>query len=131
VLLKKYEVYTISEFLNKEGDLKKIDRFISHLKKDKIKYLKVVVILALLIPGTTLKVFADSFITDTGLQYYDYIKQLGYVICLFGAAVEAIKCVATGTLDQISKIAIKYAAFGLLIVFLPKFVNLIFSIGGN
>ncbi|WP_286233383.1 hypothetical protein [Romboutsia ilealis] len=130
--------YTVTEHmkLKRSSKLSKneffeIEKYIDNLKKNKHKYLQVVFLIALIIPSSTLKVFADSFISSTGLEYYSYIKEMGFIICLFGAAVEAIKCVATGTIDQVSKIAIKYAAFGLLIVFLPKFVSLIFSMGGN
>lgn len=130
--------YTVTEHMKlkrssklSENEFFEIEKYIDDLKKNKHKYLQVVILIALVMPASTLKVFADSFITGTGLEYYSYIKEMGFIICLFGAAVEAIKCVATGTIDQVSKIAIKYAAFGLLIVFLPKFVTLIFSMGGN
>lgn len=130
--------YTVTEHmkLKRSSKLSKneffeIEKYIDNLKKNKHKYLQVIFLIALIIPASTLQVFADSFITGTGLEYYSYIKEMGFIICLFGAAVEAIKCVATGTIDQVSKIAIKYAAFGLLIVFLPKFVTLIFSMGGK
>lgn len=128
--------YTVTEnmklkrsYKSSENELLKIEKYIVNLKKNKHKYIQVVILIALIIPASTLQAFADSFITDTGLEYYSYIKDMGFIICLFGAAVEAIKCVATGTIDQVSKIAVKYAAFGLLIVFLPKFVSLIFSMG--
>lgn len=130
--------YTVTEHMKLKRSYKPnknefldIEKYVDNLKKNKHKYLQVVFLIALIIPSSTLKVFADSFISSTGLEYYSYIKEMGFIICLFGAAVEAIKCVATGTIDQVSKIAIKYAAFGLLIVFLPKFVSLIFSMGGN
>ena len=130
--------YTVTEnmklkrnYKSSKNELLKIEKYIVNLKKNKHKYIQVVILIALVIPASTLQAFADSFITDTGLEYYSYIKDMGFIICLFGAAVEAIKCVATGTIDQVSKIAVKYAAFGLLIVFLPKFVSLIFSMGGN
>lgn len=128
--------YTVTEnmklkrsYKSSKNELLKIEKYIVNLKKNKHKYIQVVILIALVIPASTLQAFADSFITDTGLEYYSYIKDMGFIICLFGAAVEAIKCVATGTIDQVSKIAVKYAAFGLLIVFLPKFVSLIFSMG--
>ena len=128
--------YTVTEnmklkrsYKSSKNELLKIEKYIVNLKKNKHKYIQVVILIALIIPASTLQAFADSFITDTGLEYYSYIKDMGFIICLFGAAVEAIKCVATGTIDQVSKIAVKYAAFGLLIVFLPKFVSLIFSMG--
>ena len=128
--------YTVTEnmklkrsYKSSKNELLKIEKYIVNLKKNNHKYIQVVILIALIIPASTLQAFADSFITDTGLEYYSYIKDMGFIICLFGAAVEAIKCVATGTIDQVSKIAVKYAAFGLLIVFLPKFVSLIFSMG--
>lgn len=130
--------YTVTEHIKlkrihkaSKNEILEIEKYIDNLKKNKHKYLQVVILIALVIPASTLQIFADSFISETGLEYYSYIKEMGFIICLFGAAVEAIKCVATGTIDQVSKIAIKYAAFGLLIVFLPKFVSLIFSMGGN
>ena len=51
MLLKKYEVYSISEFLNKDeiSDISFLDKAIEHIKRNKKKYMLLVTIIALTI----------------------------------------------------------------------------------
>lgn len=102
-----------------------IDKWIGSL--DKKKYKRLVIILALVIPSTTLNIFAESEIINTGVFFYQYVKDVAYVICLLGGAVEGMKCVLSGTTESIGKVGIKYLSFALIIKFLPKVVGTIFN----
>ena len=102
--------------------------FLSRLKKNRNQYKKLVIMLALVLPATTLDVFAQSEIIEVGYVFWDILKDIAYVICLLGAAIEAIKCVASGTVESLGKIGIKYLAFGLIFKFLPRIVAKIFSL---
>lgn len=129
--------YTVTEHLklklNTERNVKEmldIDKFIGNLKKNKKSYIRLMIILALSIPATTLQVFAAGEITGMALELYKILKEVGYAICLLGATTEGFKCVVSGTIDQLGKVAVKYIAFALMVKFLPKAVDMIFSLGG-
>lgn len=109
----------------KDKEILSIDRWIGNL--DKNKYKRLVIVLALVIPSTTLNIFADSEIINTGVFFYQYVKDVAYVICLLGGAVEGMKCVLSGTTESIGKVGIKYLSFALIIKFLPKVVGTIFN----
>lgn len=109
----------------RDKEILSIDRWIGSL--DKKKYKRLVIILALVIPSTTLNIFAESEIINTGVFFYQYVKDVAYVICLLGGAVEGMKCVLSGTTESIGKVGIKYLSFALIIKFLPKVVGTIFN----
>lgn len=109
----------------RDKEILSIDRWIGSL--DKKKYKRLVIILALVIPSTTLNIFAESEIINTGVFFYQYVKDVAYVICLLGGAVEGMKCVLSGTTESIGKVCIKYLSFALIIKFLPKVVGTIFN----
>ena len=109
----------------RDKEILSIDRWIGRL--DKKKYKRLVIILALVIPSTTLNIFAESEIINTGVFFYQYVKDVAYVICLLGGAVEGMKCVLSGTTESIGKVSIKYLSFALIIKFLPKVVGTIFN----
>lgn len=115
---------TCTEIINNK-EILSIDRWIGNL--DKKQYKRLVIILALILPATTLKAYAQSEIINTGLFFYQYIKDVAYVICLIGGAVEGMKCVLSGTTESIGKVGIKYLVFALIVKFLPKVVGTIFS----
>ena len=60
MLLKKYEVYSISEFLNKDeiSDISFLDKAIEHIKRNKKKYMLLVTIIALTIDLSKFSSFA-------------------------------------------------------------------------
>ena len=115
---------TCSEIL-KDKEILCIDKWIENL--DKKQYKRLVIMLALVLPSTTLTVFAESEIINTGLFFYQYVKDVAYVICLLGGALEGMKCVLSGTTESIGKVGIKYLAFALIVKFLPKVVGTIFA----
>lgn len=116
--------YTCTEII-RDKEILCIDKWIGSL--DKKQYKRLVVLLAIVLPSTTLNVFAESEIVNTGLFFYQYIKDVAYVICLLGGAVEGIKCVLSGTSESIGKVGIRYLSFALIIKFLPKVVKTIFG----
>jgi hypothetical protein len=122
---------TLNECLKNKREMMELEKVISNLKKNKKMYKRLIFLLALMIPQTTVFAFADSGIITVGMEVYTYIRDAVQVICLWGCAAEGTKCVVTGTIDQIGRVAIKYIAFALLIKFLPHFVFLIFSLGGK
>lgn len=115
---------TCSEII-KDKEILRIDKWIGNL--DKKQYKRLVVLLAIVLPSTTLNVFAESEIIKSGLFFYSYIRDVGYVICLLGGAIEAIKCVLSGTTESLGRVGVRYLAFGLIIKFLPKVVATIFG----
>ena len=92
---------------------------------------RLIFITALIIPQATLNAYAAGGIIGTGLEIYKYIKDVVYVVSLLGAATEGIKCVVTGTVEQLGQIAVKYITLVLMINFLPRVIDIIFSIGGK
>lgn len=115
---------TCSEII-KEKEILCIDKWIGSL--DKKQYKKLVIMLAIVLPSTTLDIFAASEIINTGLFFYQYVKDVAYIICLLGGAVEGMKCVLSGTTESIGKVYIKYLVFALIVKFLPRVVGTIFA----
>ena len=126
--------YTVTEHLKlkkQNSEITDLNRAIGHLKANNKHYTRLILITALIIPHTTLSAYAAGGIIGTGLEIYKYIKEAVYVVSLLGAATEGIKCVITGTVEQLGQVAVKYIALVLMINFLPKIINIIFEIGGN
>lgn len=129
-VIREFRRSEIIEFDFNTVDFNTLDKIIGHIKENKVFYVRLVMMLALSIPSTTLTVYAGG-ITDIALEMYEIIKDACFGICLLGAAVECIKCVVSGTVEQIGKVAVKYTSFALMIKFLPRAVDLIFRLGGK
>lgn len=114
----------------REEDTNNIEKLINHIKRNKRLYTRLVIVLALTIPSSTLTVYAGG-IADIAIELYAIVKDAAYGICLLGAATEGTKCVVNGTIDNLGKVAIKYISFALMIKFLPRAVDMIFSLGGK
>ncbi|MBQ6631811.1 MAG: hypothetical protein IJH55_06855 [Romboutsia sp.] len=126
--------YTVTEHLKlkkQNSEITDLNRAIGYLRTNKKQWYRLILITALIIPQTTLSAYAAGGIIDTGLEIYKYIKDAVYVVSLLGAATEGIKCVVTGTVEQLGQIAVKYIALVLMINFLPKIIDIIFAIGGK
>lgn len=126
--------YTVTEHLKlkkQNSEITDLNRAIGYLKTDKKQWYRLIFITALIIPHTTLSAYAAGGIIGTGLEIYKYIKEAVYVVSLLGSATEGIKCVITGTVEQLGQVAVKYTALVLMINFLPKIIKIIFEIGGN
>lgn len=133
--------YTVTEHLklkSVDNDLVKIDKYIGHLKRNRKQYMQLVIILALIVPGASLKAYSMAtgceiastitMTTDIGMKAYEMGVYVAKAICLLGWLTESIKCVLTGTLDGLGKISIKWVSFALIVKFLPDVVNWIFSV---
>ena len=126
--------YTVTEHLKlkkQNSEIMDLNRAIDHLKANKKQWYRLIFITALIIPQTTLSAYATGGIIGTGLEIYKYIKEAVYVVSLLGAATEGIKCVITGTVEQLGQVAVNYIALVLMINFLPRIIDIIFTIGGK
>ena len=126
--------YTVTEHLKlkkQNSEITDLNRAIGYLRANKKQWYRLIFITALIMPQTTLSAYATGGIIGTGLEIYKYIEEAVYVVSLLGAATEGIKCVITGTVEQLGQVAVKYIALVLMINFLPKIINIIFEIGGN
>lgn len=123
--------YTVSETLELkrvERDLSKIDAIIGHIKRNKDRYLLLVILVALITPSNMLLSYTVASTTDIGMTAYNMGKIVAKAICLLGWLADAIKCVLTGTVDGLGKISIKWVSFALIVKFLPAVVDWIFTI---
>jgi len=113
-------------FLNSdEVDMKTLDRMIGHIKRNKKQYMRLVYLIAIGFNAFGCPVFAagiDTFDPLT-LEFFGYIVAAVKAIMLIGMPVELIKCVSSGTVENLGKISIKYTALGLIIRFLPDIVT--------
>ena len=106
-----------------------IEKAINHIKRNKKIYRLLITLLATTINfgvfGATI-----SFALEGGsLGYKLYIKgvEICKIICILGFMVEAGKCVLTGTLESLWRIAVVYCSFMLSIRYLPDIVDWFFT----
>lgn len=125
ILVDGYSVTELIDLKKEEHDLIALDRAIAHIKRNKKRYMRLVTILALIIPQTSISALA---FTDIGMKAYDMGKYVAKAICLLGWLTESIKCVLTGTLDGLGKVSIKWISFALIVKFLPSVVEWIFNV---
>lgn len=119
--------YTVAESLNIKREIFEAERMIEHLKKNKEKYIIVVIIMALTMDLTSISALAYSG-TEMFNKFYGVAKTIVKIISLVGFVTESGKAVLTGTVDSIGKIAMKYIAFILSINFAPTVIDWLFSI---
>lgn len=122
--------YTVTESLSIKREMKEIfevERMIEHLKKNKEKYILVVITMALTMDLTSISALAYSG-TAMFNKFYNVAKTIVKIISLVGFVTESGKAVLTGTVDSIGKIAMKYIAFILSINFAPTVIDWLFSI---
>ena len=110
-----------------------LDKQIGYIKKNKKMYMRLVLILALIIPATTLNAFALGAGTETfmgsefGREAYRIGKYVAQGVCLVGWLIEIIKSALNGTIDNVGKVSVKWVSFGLIVKFLPSVVTWIFE----
>ena len=131
MLLRRYEVYTVQEFLNKE-DISKLDRAIDHIKRNKRKYRLLVTVIALTINLSPVSSFAltpgVAAIDIAGRKILDLIRTVGYWVAIILCSKDVLKHLMRGHTESIgSVIAIYGLSFGVL-YFLPWLFDLIKSI---
>ena len=134
MLLKKYEVYSISEFLNKDeiSDISFLDKAIEHIKRNKKKYMLLVTIIALTIDLSTITSFAltpgVAAIDAAGQKILDLIRRVGYWIAIILCSKDVLKHCMRGHVESIGSVIAMYGlSFGVL-YFLPWLFDLIKSI---
>ena len=131
MLIKKYEVYTVQEFLNKE-DISYLDKAIDHLKRNKRKYRLLVTVIALTINLSTVSSFAlapgAAAIDAAGQKILDLIRRVGYWIAIILCSKDVLKHCMRGHVESIGSVIALYGmSFGVL-YFLPWLFDLIKSI---
>ena len=131
MLLRRYEVYTVQEFLNKE-DISRLDKAIDHIKRNKRKYRLLVTIMALTINLSTVSSFAlapgTEAINVAGEKILGLIRDVGYWVAIILCSKDVLKHLMRGHMESIgSIIAIYGLSFGVL-YFLPWLFDLIKSI---
>lgn len=115
--------YTVGEhFSMSRSNLFELDRVIGHIKRNKKQYLRLVYIIAIGFNVFGVTCYAGGFDPLT-LEFFSYIVMAVKAIMLIGMPVELIKCISSGTIENIGKISIKYVALGLVIRFLPDIVT--------
>ena len=121
MLLKKYEVYSISEFLNKDeiSDISFLDKAIEHIKRNKKKYMLLVTIIALTIDLSKFSSFAlapgVAAIDAAGQKILDLIRRVGYWIAIILCSKDVLKHCMRGHVESIGSVIAMYGlSFGVL-----------------
>ena len=103
MLIKKYEVYTVQEFLNKE-DISYLDKAIDHLKRNKRKYRLLVTIIALTINLSTVSSFAlapgTEAINVAGEKILGLIRDVGYWVAIILCSKDVLKHLMMEHIDK-------------------------------
>ena len=131
MLIKKYEVYTVQEFLNKE-DISYLDKAIDHVKRNKKRYMLLVIVIALTIDLSKFSSFALTpgvqAIDEAGQKILDLIRRVGYWIAIILCSKDVLKHCMRGHVESIGSVIAMYGlSFGVL-YFLPWLFDLIKSI---
>ena len=136
MLLKKYEVYSISEFLNKDeiSDISFLDKAIEHIKRNHKKYMLLVAIIALTVDLSSFTSFAAepglAAIDAAGQKILGLIRRVGYWIAIILCSKDVLKQCMRGHMESVGSIIAMYGlSFGVL-YFLPWLFDLIKSIFG-
>ena len=133
MLIKKYKVksYTVQEFLNRE-EVSYLDKVIDHIKRNKKRYMLLVIVIALTIDLTTVSSFALTpgvqAIDEAGQKILDLIRRVGYWIAIILCSKDVLKHCMRGHVESIGSVIALYGmSFGVL-YFLPWLFDLIKSI---
>lgn len=113
---------------NFEKEYEYIEKTINHIKRNKKLYKIVLLLLATTINFGAFGASA-SFALEAGslgVKLYNKGAEICKIICILGFMVEAGKCVLTGTLESLWRVAVVYCTFMLTIRFLPDVVEWFF-----
>lgn len=133
MLLKKYEVYSVQEFLNKDviEEINKIDKMIGHLKRNKNKYRLAVTLIALTVNLSGVNVLAltesaaSISVDRAGWQILNLMRSVGYWVCIILCTKDVILKSMKGHMNSVGTVVASYGiAFGTL-YFLPWLFDLI------
>lgn len=128
----KVESYTFEEYRliqNKElmKDLSILDRLIAHIKRNKKKYIALVLLVSLTVDLSTITSFAvdTTAIDKAGNEILSLIRKVGYWVGIILCSKDVIKHCMRGHLESIGTIVAMYGmGFGVL-YFLPWLFDLI------
>lgn len=128
----KRKTYTIHEFLTNEHhkELKKIDQFIGHIKRNKKLYLQLIVILAFIGLNTGIS-FADGIATTlakidrAGNNFLRIAKGIGYWAILIKGVTEVIKSGMEGDKETAVKIVLRYVLIYAVLFFFPVALRMV------
>lgn len=128
----KIESYTFEEYRliqNKElmKDLSILDKSIAHIKRNKKKYIVLVLLVSLTVDLSTITSFAvdTSAIDKAGNEILSLIRKVGYWVGIILCSKDVIKHCMRGHLESIGTIVAMYGmGFGVL-YFLPWLFDLI------
>ena len=106
-----------------------IEKAVNHIKRNKKVYRLLITLLATTINFGVFGITTSFALEGGSLGYKLYIKgvEICKIICILGFMVEAGKCVLTGTLESLWRIAVVYCSFMLSIRYLPDIVDWFFT----
>ena len=129
--------YTISENIEIKMNnefIKMLDKSIEHIKKNKKKYMTLVILIALTVNLSTVSAFAaapgTAAIDAAGQKILDLVRKVGYWIGVILCSKDVLKHCMRGHMDSIGGVIAMYGmSFGAL-YFLPWLFDIIKSIFG-
>lgn len=137
LFIKNEDIMSVPEFLQsceverelalRDMNLTMLDKTINHIKKNKYKYLLLVLLLATTIDFSTIQVFAvdTATIDKAGLEILSLIRKVAYWVAIICCAKDVVKLSMRGQLENIGSIVMMYLmGFGVL-YFLPWAFDLI------
>ena len=129
--------YTVSEHMEIKMNnefIKMLDGAIEHIKKNKKKYMTLVILIALTVNLSTISAFAaapgTAAIDAAGQKILDLVRKVGYWIGVILCSKDVLKHCMRGHMDTIGGVIAMYGmSFGAL-YFLPWLFDIIKSIFG-
>ncbi|HJG96959.1 MAG TPA: hypothetical protein K8V90_07665 [Romboutsia timonensis] len=129
--------YTVSENIEIKMNndfIKMLDKSIEHIKKNKKKYMTLVILIALTVNLSCINAFAvapgAAAIDAAGQKILDLVRKVGYWIGVILCSKDVLKHCMRGHLDSIGSVIAMYGmSFGAL-YFLPWLFDLIKNIFG-
>ena len=129
--------YTVSENIEIKMNndfIKMLDKSIEHIKKNKKKYMTLVILIALTVNLSCINAFAvapgAASIDAAGQKILDLVRKVGYWIGVILCSKDVLKHCMRGHLDSIGSVIAMYGmSFGAL-YFLPWLFDLIKNIFG-
>ena len=129
--------YTVSENIEIKMNndfIKMLDKSIEHIKKNKKKYMTLVILIALTVNLSCINAFAvapgAAAIDAAGQKILDLVRKVGYWIGVILCSKDVLKHCMRGHLDSVGSVIAMYGmSFGAL-YFLPWLFDLIKNIFG-
>ena len=134
ILINGHTVYENIEIQMNNDFIKMLDKSIEHIKKNKKKYMTLVILIALTVNLSCINAFAvapgAAAIDAAGQKILDLVRKVGYWIGVILCSKDVLKHCMRGHLDSIGSVIAMYGmSFGAL-YFLPWLFDLIKNIFG-